>query len=537
MTLILNSPYTSPDSCGSIERTHHLSVGPMFKTASFKLHNLSKHKQAALDCALRNYHMTVKQAIETSLADPNLGGRVSLADKRGNLRPNGFLLQKEIRKTVPKGISIARLRDYAIVDAASMILSYLAKQRKGDKTVQPPTLPFLSAPDEKQITASMRVFCETISYPIKERHQQIISDLEEKGDCRVAKRMAKVFGAWATTKATVQMLRSTEVPSPHPIEFTRCELERGFMLARQGSRYFALLKIFASASRFKNDYVLQDGFVDLSTGEDLSGKKYSGFIVPLELGREHHEKQFIEKGRPRSAKLIRRKGEYYLNIVFEFTPQPIETQTVIGLDRGAAMIGAATVLDRDGKVLDRIDLHGHSFAEAMADYRKRIAEAQKAGRRTFNFKLRGLRSENIIGEYANRLVHKAIEYKSQVVLESLDGRAFGRFLKQSQIAKLQQKLTYKLECEGLPSPVEVPAAYTSQTCARCGHKARENRATQDEFLCVSCGYRRNADENASEVIGLRGLHQVQKGGRYQKFDAFQVWLKGQRGTDPSAMTG
>ena len=69
----------------------------------------------------------------------------------------------------------------------------------------------------------------------------------------------------------------------------------------------------------------------------------------------------------------------------------------------------------------------------------------------------------------------------------------GRFLRQSQFTKLKQMLTYKAEREGLPAPVEVPAAYTSQTCAKCGCKDAANRpkkdavgkAIQDVFLCVA----------------------------------------------------
>ena len=35
--------------------------------------------------------------------------------------------------------------------------------------------------------------------------------------------------------------------------------------------------------------------------------------------------------------------------------------------------------------------------------------------------------------------------------------------------------------------------YTSQQCPSCGHTSRENRKTQSEFECVSCGYENNAD--------------------------------------------
>lgn len=42
--------------------------------------------------------------------------------------------------------------------------------------------------------------------------------------------------------------------------------------------------------------------------------------------------------------------------------------------------------------------------------------------------------------------------------------------------------------------------YTSQTCNRCGHVAKENRLTQSEFRCVSCGHTANADQNAAQNI-------------------------------------
>jgi transposase len=35
--------------------------------------------------------------------------------------------------------------------------------------------------------------------------------------------------------------------------------------------------------------------------------------------------------------------------------------------------------------------------------------------------------------------------------------------------------------------VEVPAAYTSQTCSVCQHVHKDNRTTQSNFTCVACG--------------------------------------------------
>jgi putative transposase len=50
--------------------------------------------------------------------------------------------------------------------------------------------------------------------------------------------------------------------------------------------------------------------------------------------------------------------------------------------------------------------------------------------------------------------------------------------------------------------VEVDARYSSQTCATCGHVAKESREGR-RFACVRCGHEADADVNAARVILLR----------------------------------
>jgi putative transposase len=45
--------------------------------------------------------------------------------------------------------------------------------------------------------------------------------------------------------------------------------------------------------------------------------------------------------------------------------------------------------------------------------------------------------------------------------------------------------------------VRVNAKHTSQRCSRCGHTEKENRETQANFECLSCGLSINADLNAA----------------------------------------
>jgi putative transposase len=70
--------------------------------------------------------------------------------------------------------------------------------------------------------------------------------------------------------------------------------------------------------------------------------------------------------------------------------------------------------------------------------------------------------------------------------------------------QLARFLAYKAASAGREL-VRVPAAGTSQTCAACGHRHRENRVSRDHFSCVACGHEDHADANAAAVILAAGL--------------------------------
>ncbi|WP_245674757.1 RNA-guided endonuclease InsQ/TnpB family protein [Herbidospora cretacea] len=65
-------------------------------------------------------------------------------------------------------------------------------------------------------------------------------------------------------------------------------------------------------------------------------------------------------------------------------------------------------------------------------------------------------------------------------------------------------LSHKAESAGREL-IAVNPANTSRTCARCGHCAKENRATQAEFRCRACGHAAHADVNAAINILRAGL--------------------------------
>ena len=72
------------------------------------------------------------------------------------------------------------------------------------------------------------------------------------------------------------------------------------------------------------------------------------------------------------------------------------------------------------------------------------------------------------------------------------------------LGKTISLLEYKARRRG-KIVIKVPAHHSSQECAKCGHTHPENRKTQSEFFCLSCGNHDNADLNAAKVIAKRGI--------------------------------
>ncbi|GIH60431.1 hypothetical protein Msi02_12480 [Microbispora siamensis] len=65
-------------------------------------------------------------------------------------------------------------------------------------------------------------------------------------------------------------------------------------------------------------------------------------------------------------------------------------------------------------------------------------------------------------------------------------------------------LAYKAESAGREL-IAVDPRNTSRTCSRCGHCAKDNRLTQAEFACTTCGHTAHADVNAATNILRAGL--------------------------------
>ena len=77
--------------------------------------------------------------------------------------------------------------------------------------------------------------------------------------------------------------------------------------------------------------------------------------------------------------------------------------------------------------------------------------------------------------------------------------------------KIQLFTEYKAERAG-KAVFYISPHHTSQECANCDHIHPDNRKSQKEFLCLSCGHADNADNNAARVIKKRAIKLVMDSG-------------------------
>ena len=116
----------------------------------------------------------------------------------------------------------------------------------------------------------------------------------------------------------------------------------------------------------------------------------------------------------------------------------------------------------------------------------RLSECERNFAKTYNHMI------------SKRIIEFAKKYKCQYInMEKLTKDGFDNaILRNWSYYELQNMVEYKADRIGIKVRYVNPA-YTSQTCSRCGHVDKENRQTQEKFVCTKCGFELNADHNAS----------------------------------------
>lgn len=121
--------------------------------------------------------------------------------------------------------------------------------------------------------------------------------------------------------------------------------------------------------------------------------------------------------------------------------------------------------------------------------------------------------DTINHKYSRAIVDYAIKQNCGVIqMEELKGITEGeqpRYLKNWSYFDLKTKIENKAKEHGI-KVVYIEPQYTTLRCSKCGYIDKENNPNQATFICQSCGFRANADYNASQNIAIKDIDKIIK---------------------------
>ncbi|MFF3331248.1 RNA-guided endonuclease InsQ/TnpB family protein [Streptomyces sp. NPDC002888] len=222
--------------------------------------------------------------------------------------------------------------------------------------------------------------------------------------------------------------------------------------------------------------------------------------------------------------LVCRDGMWFLSATCEVPEAELNTDAVdfLGIDLG--IVNIATTSDgeiMDGRELNRVRVRERTLRAKLQ--RKNTPSSKRRLKKRRRKEAR--RARDINHKIAKHVVAEAERTGRGIALEELTGIRERVRLRKPQrathaswsFAQLGAFIAYKARRAGVPV-VYVDPAYTSRTCAECGHVDKANRVSQAWFACRSCGLVDHADRNGSRNIRAR---------------AWELWRRGAESTAPA----
>lgn len=214
----------------------------------------------------------------------------------------------------------------------------------------------------------------------------------------------------------------------------------------------------------------------------------------------------------------RRAGQWFAAVQCErevVEPVP-STLPAVGIDMGVAVFAALSTgtsiapANHGGKALKALRKAQRALARkkrGSANRRKAVRRVAEIQRRVANARKDFLHKQStIIAQNHGMVVVEALAVRNMSASARGTVDQPGRKVRQKSglnraildqgWSMFRTLLAYKLADRG-GRLVEVPAAYTSQTCSCCGHVDAANRTSQAAFVCAGCGHAANADTNAA----------------------------------------
>jgi putative transposase len=228
------------------------------------------------------------------------------------------------------------------------------------------------------------------------------------------------------------------------------------------------------------------------------------------------------EGKPKTCTIKRDVDQWFASIMCEIEINPVpRTEPVVAIDRGVTNLLA----DSDGRIVVN-PKHLERASRRLARAQRTVSRRKKGSKNREKAKTRVMRLHRKVRRQREHVLHvESARYAKShgvVVIEDLkimnmtrsaagtvedpgtnvaQKRGLNRSILAAGWGQFAHMLDYKLEWSG-GTLDKVYAAYSSQTCAVCGHIDAESRHGE-RFCCTACGNVDHADVNAAKVVKSR----------------------------------
>lgn len=417
----------------------------LMRTIVLKIYKPSKRKKYIMDEAMLNYSRAFQYLLDRAYVDiENI--KESYKDKNGAYRAE--LIAKWIDKKLSMELNrfnIEPFKDSIKIDFASTISEYLNFKAKGIDVKYPCS--YIDKEKAEKQYDKLISRCEGGSITYYELEHKI-DKLMNKAD----KLRAIYFCRYSTS-------RNYSLLYDH--ESDRYYAKIYLMNVRNDKR-----KLLESSSDKTLIYIDKDKEI---FNEKTSKKSF--LLLPLAFGKWQYG--FIKKAESnphilRTARLVKRKDEYYLsiNMLIE-SASPVETENYMGICRGIENVLNYSVVDKEENILDEGSINLENIERSA------------------------------IHKVANTIVNTAAEKGCTIVMEKFlsggDGINFEGYkdkkplIGYSDYNELFKIIKYKAHEKGLPPPIRVSSFGIFYTCPHCGVNSKANRFSWKMMICTQCG--------------------------------------------------
>lgn len=257
-----------------------------------------------------------------------------------------------------------------------------------------------------------------------------------------------------------------------------------------------------------------------------SGVKVESNKVYLpKLGWVRFRKSREHQGKICQATISRQGGHWYISLSCQKEVEtPLARQSEgVGIDMGITSFAILSNGERIASIHSFRSLETKLVKAQRALSRKQKGSKNRLKQRLrvsrVHEKIRNVRQDNLHKQTSRLSKSHAIIYLEDLKVRNMSASSKGTLEDPGKNVKaksglnksildqgwyeFRRQLEYKQSWSG-GKVVLVKAAYTSQRCSNCGHVSKENRRSQSEFVCVSCGHRAHADINAAKNIKEAG---------------------------------